>query len=162
MTEKKDQKVWAHLGWHMHQEHSSNGSLSLTITLFGTMQRISLQHAEQVLLPECSHINKWYSETTFSHIDTTTGIIRKAVLTHDLLSLQTFHGRGTVDAGPSQWYLSIWDLLADWSAPEIIIIHFKTATFISAEVEAQCSNTQQSHTWNLPWFCSLFTLPPVR
>lgn len=42
---------------------------------------------------------------TFSHIDTLMGImisLQKTVITHDLLSLQTFHGRGTVDGGPSQ------------------------------------------------------------
>lgn len=87
-----------HLCWHMHQEHSSDGSLGLTITLFRAMQSISLQHAEQVLLPECMNMYKLYSETRFSHINTTMSI----TLTHDLLSLQTFHGKGTVDGGPSQ------------------------------------------------------------
>lgn len=52
-----------HLNWHMHQEYSSDGSLSLTITLFGTIQSISLQHTEQVLLSEYKNIHNTISYT---------------------------------------------------------------------------------------------------
>lgn len=73
------------------------------------MQSVSLEHAEQVLLPEgmnIQYINDAYSKNEkFSHIDTLMGItisIQKTVITRDLLLLRTFHGRGTVDGGPSQ------------------------------------------------------------
>lgn len=46
----------ADLSWHMHQENSSDGSLSLTVALLRTMQCISLKHTEQVLLPACENI----------------------------------------------------------------------------------------------------------
>lgn len=38
---------------HVHEEHGGDGSLSLTVALLGTVQRVRLQHAEQVLLPAC-------------------------------------------------------------------------------------------------------------
>lgn len=47
-----------HLSWHMHQQHGSNGSLSLTITLFWPMQSVSLQHSKQVLLPADENIQQ--------------------------------------------------------------------------------------------------------
>lgn len=77
---KVESLVFAHLCWHMHQEYSSDRSLSLTITLFGTMQSVSLEHAEQVLLPEgmnIQYINDAYlkKKIIFSHIDTLMGIM---------------------------------------------------------------------------------------
>lgn len=53
-------------------------------------------------------------------------------LTRDLLSLQTSHGKETVDEGPSQWCPPSWDLLADCLTPKtkiyiyiaIVIIFF--------------------------------------
>lgn len=40
-----------HLSWHVHEQQSGDGSLSLTISLLGTMQSVSFEHTEQVLLP---------------------------------------------------------------------------------------------------------------
>lgn len=82
----------------MHQEYSSDGSLSLAITLFRTMQTISLQYAEKVLLTV--QIHKMYF-----FFNTALGIVtdpHMVALTHDLLLLQTSHGRGTVDGGLSR------------------------------------------------------------
>lgn len=89
-----------YLSWHMHQEYRSDGSLGLTITLFRAVQSISLQYAEQVLLSTCTNAHQ-----ILLHFNTTTVIIKGLHIvkpTHDLLWLQTFHGTGTVDGGPSQ------------------------------------------------------------
>lgn len=40
-----------YLCWHVHQENSSDGSLSLAVTLVRTKQTVSLQDVEEALLP---------------------------------------------------------------------------------------------------------------
>lgn len=39
-----------YLSRHVHEEHSSNGCLSLAVALLRAVQRVGLQHTEQVLL----------------------------------------------------------------------------------------------------------------
>ena len=41
----------AHLGRHVHEEHGGDGGLGLAVALLGPVQRVRLQHPEQVLLP---------------------------------------------------------------------------------------------------------------
>lgn len=41
-----------YLCWHVHQEKSSDGSLSLTVALVRTIQTVSLQDVKEALLPE--------------------------------------------------------------------------------------------------------------
>lgn len=40
-----------YLCWHVHQQHSSDGGLGLTVALLRPVQGVGLQHTEQVLLP---------------------------------------------------------------------------------------------------------------
>lgn len=40
----------------MHEENSSDGSLSLTVTFVGTIQTVSLQDVEEALLPESRNV----------------------------------------------------------------------------------------------------------
>lgn len=43
--------VCVYLCWHVHQENSSDGSLSLAVTLVRAKQTVSLQDVEEALLP---------------------------------------------------------------------------------------------------------------
>lgn len=54
-----------HLSWHMHQKYSSDGSLSLAVTLIRPIQSVSLQHTKQVLLP--IHQNSWFRNNVWPH-----------------------------------------------------------------------------------------------
>lgn len=45
----------------MHQENSSNGSLSLTVALVRTIQTVSLQDVKEALLPESRNVESLYS-----------------------------------------------------------------------------------------------------
>lgn len=40
-----------YLGWHVHEEDSSNGGLGLAVALLRAVQSVGLQHPKQVLLP---------------------------------------------------------------------------------------------------------------
>lgn len=52
--------VCVYLCRHMHEENSSDGSLSLTVTLVRTIQTISLQDVEEALLPESRKVKNLY------------------------------------------------------------------------------------------------------
>lgn len=55
-----------HLSGHVHQQYSCDGSLSLTVSLLRTIESVSLQHAEQVLLPTWTIYGRVNSEMIWS------------------------------------------------------------------------------------------------
>lgn len=46
-----------HLSWHMHEQHCSHWSLSLTVPLIRSVDGVGLQDPVQILLPAREKIN---------------------------------------------------------------------------------------------------------
>lgn len=103
----------------MHEQHSSNGSLSLAVSLLWSEESVSLENTEQVLLPVTSQHNR-HAECS-DHLNV---MIVKASQSQHVSQLtrvhpetQTSHGRETVDGGLSQSHQPIWGPLAGYPAP---------------------------------------------
>ena len=59
-----------YLSWHMHKQDSSNGSLSLAVSFFWSVQSVGLKNTEQVLLPVDSQNTNKHNKYNHIRVDT--------------------------------------------------------------------------------------------
>ena len=116
-----------YLSRHVHEQHSSDGSLSLAVPLLRSVQSVGLENTEQVLLPAGRQNTNTHTPVTqsnwLSHKEdcnrfkcATWHQVRQR--TRVLLVTQTSHGKETVDGGLSQSCRPIWGLQPGCPAPE--------------------------------------------
>lgn len=108
---------------HVHEQHSSNGSLSLAVSLLWSVQGVGLENTEQVLLTvegQNTHtpVRQRSNNITEDLILKSKYTRIKSEFTRVLPETQTSHGMEIDDGGLSQSHQSILGPPADYPAPD--------------------------------------------